>query len=327
MEVVSENKYINIFSSSHNKLPQKIQIRFGCFFLNFNHFDEYLCRVKYSGIMKTFKTKSELTKVLDIQRDKKRSIGFVPTMGALHDGHISLVKMAQDRNDVVVVSIFVNPIQFNNPEDLKKYPRTFEKDAAMLEANGVDYIFYPEVEEMYPGKIVEKYDFGDLETVLEGAFRPGHFNGVGVVVKRLFEIVKPNRAYFGKKDFQQLAIIRNLVEIESIPVEIVPGETKRENDGLAMSSRNVRLSRLERTLAPQIYANLKYTKVNKAEKTPQELEEAAIENLSNNFDVEYFKICDGHSLQRILSWKETDYPVALVAAHLGNVRLIDNMEL
>lgn len=277
--------------------------------------------------MKTVKTKSDLAKLLDLHRDKKENIGFVPTMGALHDGHISLVKMARERNKVVVVSIFVNPIQFNNPEDLKKYPRTFEEDAALLKDNGVDYVFYPEVHEMYPEEAKEKYDFGSLEKVLEGAFRPGHFNGVGVVVKRLFDIVNPDQSFFGKKDFQQLAIIRKLVEIENIPVEIIAGETKREKDGLAMSSRNIRLTKYERTLAPQIYANLQYTKVNKTEKTPLEIEEAAIANLSSNFDVEYFKICDGHSLQSISSWEETDYPVALVAAHLGKVRLIDNLEL
>lgn len=277
--------------------------------------------------MKTYKKIADLKNQLLAHKQEKESVGFVPTMGALHEGHISLVKMAREKNDIVVVSIFVNPIQFNNPEDLDKYPRTFEADAAMLDASGVNYIFYPEVEEMYPEENTEKYDFGSLEDVLEGAFRPGHFNGVGVVVKKLFEIVEPNQAYFGKKDFQQLAIIRKLVEIENIPVEIIAGETKRERDGLAMSSRNIRLTRFERTLAPQIYANLQYTKVNKTEKTPTELEEAAIANLSSNFDVEYFKICDGLSLQSISSWGDSNYPVALVAAHLGKVRLIDNLEL
>ena len=277
--------------------------------------------------MKVLNKKTEIKEALNQDKAVGKSIGFVPTMGALHDGHISLVKMARERNDIVVVSVFVNPIQFNNPEDLNKYPRTFEEDSRLLQEAGVDYVFYPSVEEMYPEEATETYNFGDLEKVLEGAFRPGHFNGVGVVVKRLFDIVQPNQAYFGKKDFQQLAIIRKLVEIENIPVEIVPGETKREKDGLAMSSRNVRLTRFERTIAPQIYANLKYTKVNKTEKSPKELEDAAIANLSSNFDVEYFKICDGNSLQSISSWEETDYPVALVAAHLGKVRLIDNMEL
>jgi pantoate--beta-alanine ligase len=277
--------------------------------------------------METFKKIADLKSQIRIRKNENKSVGFVPTMGALHEGHISLVKMARERNDVVVVSIFVNPIQFNNPEDLDKYPRTFEEDALLLKEAGVDYIFYPEVKEMYPEEVKETYDFGSLAEVLEGAFRPGHFNGVGVVVKRLFDIVEPNQAYFGKKDFQQLAIIRKLVEIENIPVEIIAGETKREHDGLAMSSRNVRLTRLERTKAPQIFANLQYTKVNQTEKSPKELEEAAIQNLSSNFNVEYFKICDGNSLQGITSWEETNYPVALVAANIGTVRLIDNLEL
>jgi pantoate--beta-alanine ligase len=193
--------------------------------------------------MNIFSTKAAVISELDAIRKNGKSIGFVPTMGALHQGHISLVKMARQRNDVVVVSIFVNPIQFNKKEDLIKYPRTLNQDLALLESAKVDIVFNPTVEEMYPNKTSEKFDFGDLGKVLEGAFRPGHFNGVAVVVKRLFEIVRPHQAYFGKKDFQQLAIIRKLVEMENIPVEIVPGETKREADGLAMSSRNVRLSK------------------------------------------------------------------------------------
>lgn len=277
--------------------------------------------------MKTINKIIPLQSEIKIRKGQGKTIGFVPTMGALHEGHISLVQMARNDCDVVVVSIFVNPTQFNNPEDLKKYPRTFEEDAAMLEEAGVDYIFYPEVEEMYPERATEEYDFGGLEKVLEGAFRPGHFNGVALVVKKLFDIVKADKSYFGKKDFQQLAIIRKLVEIENIPIEVIAGETKRENDGLAMSSRNVRLTRLERTKAAQLFANLQFTKVNKTEKTPLELEELAIENLSTNFEVEYFKICDGNSLKSIASWDETDYPVALVAANIGQVRLIDNLEL
>lgn len=277
--------------------------------------------------MKTYTKINELQSELKGIKSQGKSIGFVPTMGALHQGHISLVEMARVDNDIVVVSVFVNPIQFNNPEDLKKYPRTFEADAAMLKEARVDYIFYPEVEEMYPEEVTKVYDFGALEKVMEGAFRSGHFNGVAVVVKKLFDVVEADKAYFGKKDFQQLAIIRKLVEIENIPIQIIAGETKREKDGLAMSSRNIRLTRLERTRAPQIYANLQFTKVNKTDKTPSELEELAIENLSSNFEVEYFKICDGNSLQSITSWDETDYPVALVAANIGQVRLIDNLEL
>ncbi len=277
--------------------------------------------------MKTFKTITDLKAQLQQHIKSSQSIGLVPTMGALHQGHISLVNMAQEWNDVVVVSIFVNPIQFNNPDDLKKYPRTFEEDAKQLEKAGVDYIFSPEVEEMYPEEAKEIFDFGPLENVLEGAFRPGHFNGVGVVVKRLFDIVEPHQAYFGKKDFQQLAIIRKLVEIENISVEIVAGETKREADGLAMSSRNVRLSENDREKAPQLYINLQLAQEEKENSCPTEIEELALTNLQADFEVEYFKICDGNSLQEITSWEETDYPVALVAAHIGGVRLIDNLEL
>lgn len=256
-----------------------------------------------------------------------KSIGFVPTMGALHEGHISLVEMARANNDVVVVSIFVNPIQFNNPDDLEKYPRTFETDAALLEKASCDYIFYPSVHEMYPEEVTRKYDFGALETVMEGAFRPGHFNGVAVVVKKLFDIVLADRAYFGKKDFQQLAIIRKLVEIDQIPVEIIAGETKREKDGLAMSSRNRRLTKVERRQAPQIYSTLQWVQSYRNEKKPKLLEEEALSRLSKHFKPEYFKIVDGHSLQAIEEWSDTDYPVACVAAHLGAVRLIDNLEL
>jgi pantoate--beta-alanine ligase len=277
--------------------------------------------------MNIFSTKAAVILELDAIRKNGKSIGFVPTMGALHQGHISLVKMARQRNDVVVVSIFVNPIQFNKKEDLIKYPRTLNQDLALLESAKVDIVFNPTVEEMYPNKTSEKFDFGDLGKVMEGAFRPGHFNGVAVVVKRLFEIVRPHQAYFGKKDFQQLAIIRKLVEMENIPVEIVPGETKREADGLAMSSRNVRLSKIERSKATQIYETLRYAKKSKGKKRPGELEEAAKEKLSPDFELEYFKICEGHSLKSITSWEETDYPVALVAAYIGKVRLIDNLEL
>lgn len=256
-----------------------------------------------------------------------KSIGFVPTMGALHEGHISLVEMARANTDVVVVSIFVNPIQFNNPDDLEKYPRTFETDAALLEKASCDYIFYPSVHEMYPEEVTRKYDFGALETVMEGAFRPGHFNGVAVVVKKLFDIVLADRAYFGKKDFQQLAIIRKLVEIDQIPIEIIAGETKREKDGLAMSSRNRRLTKVERRQAPQIYSTLQWVQSFMNEKKPKLLEEEALSRLSKDFKPEYFKIVDGHSLQAIEEWSDTDYPVACVAAHLGAVRLIDNLEL
>lgn len=277
--------------------------------------------------MNTFNKISDLQKELQAQRNKGKTIGFVPTMGALHLGHISLVHQARAACDIVVVSIFVNPIQFNNPEDLDKYPRTFEADAQLLEEASCDYIFYPTVEEMYPVKVTKKYDFGSLETVMEGAFREGHFNGVGVVVNKLFEIVNADKAFFGKKDFQQLAIIRRLVEIENLAVEIIAGETMRECDGLAMSSRNVRLAEEERTFAPEIFNTLSWVKENIGNHSPDELMEEAMKKLSVHFKPEYFQIVDGLSLQMIHSWEETDYPVACLAAQLGKVRLIDNMEL
>jgi len=277
--------------------------------------------------MKIFETIKQIQFYIETAREKGGNIGFVPTMGALHQGHISLVQAAREENDVVVVSIFVNPIQFNNPDDLDKYPRTLEQDSAMLKSEGCDAIFYPSVTEMYPKKVSKNYDFGALAKVLEGACRPGHFNGVGIVVKKLFDIITADKAYFGKKDFQQLAIIRKLVQLENIPIEIVACDTMREKDGLAMSSRNRRLSKRERAIAPLIYQTLKMVKKEMDHKSPKELEGLALDALQPNFKTEYFKLADGHSLQAINSWEETDYHVALVAASLGDVRLIDNMEL
>jgi len=277
--------------------------------------------------MNTYNKIQDLQSELQAQRLQGKTIGFVPTMGALHAGHISLVQQARAACDIVVVSIFVNPIQFNNPEDLNKYPRTFETDAKLLEEATCDYIFYPTVEEMYPEKVTQKYDFGSLETVMEGAFREGHFNGVGVVVNKLFEIVNANKAFFGKKDFQQLAIIRRLVEIEKLEVEIIAGETMRDCDGLAMSSRNVRLTAEQRAFAPEIFSTLSWVKENMENHSPTELMQEAEKKLTVHFKPEYFQIVDGLSLQMITSWAETTYPVACVAAHLGQVRLIDNMEL
>ena len=277
--------------------------------------------------MKTYHTIKQIQEYISLEKSQGKTIGFIPTMGALHDGHLSLVRAAKENNDIIVVSIFVNPIQFNNPDDLKKYPRTIERDSAMLEEESCDAIFYPSVEEMYPKAITKKYDFGALENVLEGEFRPGHFNGVAVVVAKLFDIVRANQAFFGKKDFQQLAIIRKLVEIDKIPIEIIACDTKREEDGLAMSSRNIRLSAEERKQAPLIYQTLQMVKENKENKSPEELEALALNLLEGVFKPEYFKIANGHSLQPISKWADTDYPVALVAAFLGDVRLIDNLEL
>ncbi|HAG16353.1 MAG TPA: pantoate--beta-alanine ligase [Bacteroidales bacterium] len=277
--------------------------------------------------MLVFERKNELVAFVRNAKDQGKTIGFVPTMGALHAGHLSLVKISVEQCDMTIASIFVNPIQFNNPKDLEKYPRTFDADSKMLEEAGCDIIFHPSIEEMYPTEAVEKFDFGQLETVMEGAFRPGHFNGVAVVVKRLFEIVNPDKAYFGKKDFQQLAIVKALVKQIQFPVEIIGMETVREPDGLAMSSRNIRLSPDERIKAVEISKVLKFILENKSQYSPLLLEAQAIDRLSKNFKVEYIQIVDGDSLQPISSWNQTDYPVVCAAAFLGEVRLIDNLEL
>lgn len=277
--------------------------------------------------MQVFTQKTDLVTFVNAAKSKGKSIGFVPTMGALHAGHLTLVSKSVSQCDITVVSIFVNPIQFNNPEDLEKYPRTFETDARLLEESGCDAVFYPSVEEMYPTKEIEQFDFGDLEQVMEGACRPGHFNGVAVVVKRLFDLVQPDKAFFGKKDFQQLAIIRALVKQINSPVQIIGIDTVREKDGLAMSSRNQRLSPQEREKAVMLSQTLQYIKDNKSVFKPQQLEAEASVRLDHDFKVDYVEIVDGHSLQPIEEWSDTNYPVVCVAASIGAVRLIDNLEL
>jgi len=277
--------------------------------------------------MYVFEQKAELNKFINQAKAEGKSIGFVPTMGALHAGHIALITEAVGQCDIVVASIFVNPIQFNNPDDLKKYPRTFESDRKMLEEADCDAVFYPSVEEMYPTKVVEKFNFGSLETVMEGAKRPGHFNGVAVVVKRLFDLVQPDFAFFGKKDFQQLAIIRALVKQMKSDIHIIGLDTVREKDGLAMSSRNTRLSKQERKTAVELSKALNFIKQNKNAFDPAHLESEAINMLKTNFSVEYIQIVDGNNLHPISDWNQTNYPVVCAAAFLGDVRLIDNLEL
>lgn len=274
-------------------------------------------------------------KIADIQQEVKslrnngKSIGFVPTMGALHQGHISLVDRCVKENDIVVASIFVNPIQFNNAADLKNYPRTIEEDLKKLENAGCNLVFIPSVEEMYPEKVTESYDFGDLETVMEGKFRPGHFNGVAVVVKRLFDIAMPHKAYFGQKDFQQLAIIRALVEKINYNIDIIACPTIREDDGLAMSSRNLLLSSERRKSAIRISKALfdakKYGKQLTVEDTKKQV--VSYIEKDKNLEVEYFEIVDSRTLQSIHTWTETDEITACVAVQNGDVRLIDNVPL
>jgi pantoate--beta-alanine ligase len=273
----------------------------------------------------------ETSEYLKNQGKKGLSIGFVPTMGALHEGHLKLVKQSKQENDLTVCSIFVNPIQFNNPTDLEKYPRTLENDLKMLEDACCDVVFTPEASEMYPAGEIYKLDidFGSLDKVMEGKFRPGHFEGVAKVVKKLFDIVVPTRAYFGKKDFQQLAVVTSMVKQLALPIEIIPCETVREKDGLAMSSRNTRLTRVERSLAPRIYQVLLEVKTKAGHVPVGELKEWAITSLheSPEFRVEYFEIGHAASLMPLSDWNSKEPAVAFVAVFLGEVRLIDNIEL
>jgi pantoate--beta-alanine ligase len=251
------------------------------------------------------RTKTELQDTLKAQGTNP-IIGFVPTMGGLHEGHLSLVRQARRENEVVVASVFVNPIQFNNAEDLEKYPRDLERDLKMLQAVGCDIVFAPEDSEMYPEAPTESYDFGTLETVMEGAFRPGHFNGVAVVVKRLFDLVNPTTAYFGEKDFQQLALIRALVEKENLAVEIVACPTIREHDGLAMSSRNTRLPAEDRRIAPQIQKILRDCRDLVDSFTPTQVKTYAEEQLKKipRTKLEYFEIVNAKTLQPITDWSD-----------------------
>ncbi len=278
--------------------------------------------------MQILNTISETQQYLKAQQRAGKTIGFVPTMGALHAGHISLIEQAKAENDLAVCSIFVNPTQFNNPEDLKKYPRTLERDCEMLLPAGCDVVFAPSAEEMYPSLPQLKMDFGTLETVMEGKFRPGHFNGVGIVVSKLFNIVKPEKAYFGLKDLQQVAVIRRMVQDLSFDLEIIPCPTLRETDGLAMSSRNTRLSPEARALAPQIYKALNLAKEKlQSGASVIEMQIAVNEHFANypEFELEYFEAADFDTLLPIET-KIADAKTALcVAAFLGGVRLIDNI--
>ncbi len=280
--------------------------------------------------MKLFTTRAGTTAAIKKLRDEGKTIGFVPTMGALHQGHLSLMEKAKAENDILVVSIFVNPIQFNNKSDLEKYPRNLEKDKRLLQSVGCNILFHPSAEEMYPeGEVAEKYDFGELETVMEGKFRPGHFNGVAVVVKRLFDVVLPHKAYFGEKDYQQLAIIKKLVEKENLPVKIIPCPIVREENGLAMSSRNERLTPEQRNEAAFIYKTLQLAKKRKEDICPLPLKQMIynIFDANENFRLEYFEIADEDTLKPITAWGQTKKPRAFVAVWMNDVRLIDNISL
>ncbi|NVO08444.1 MAG: pantoate--beta-alanine ligase [Bacteroidales bacterium] len=271
-------------------------------------------------------TISETKKVLENHRSTGKTIGFVPTMGALHQGHISLVNRAVNENDTVIVSLFVNPTQFNDKSDLKNYPRTPESDIKLLKESGVHYIFMPSEQEIYPEKDTRVFDFGLLDKVMEGEHRPGHFNGVAQVVSRLFDIVEPHRAYFGQKDFQQLAIIRYLVKQLKLKIEIIACPILRESDGLAMSSRNLLLEPDKRKSAPIIYKTLSEARNKVNELSVKDLIYWVIANINKdpNLAVEYFSLVDSETLQPISNWEDSSSVIGCIAVKAGNVRLIDN---
>jgi pantoate--beta-alanine ligase len=279
-----------------------------------------------------FKRAIDLSKSLDLQLKKGNKISFVPTMGALHPGHISLIEAARKDNNLVVSSIFVNPTQFNNPTDFEKYPVTIEKDIAMLEGNGCDLLFLPSVDEIYPAGTEQKkeYELGFLETILEGRFRPGHYQGVCMVVHRLLEIVQPDILYLGQKDYQQCMVIKKLLGLTGLSrkIEIKICPTLREADGLAMSSRNMRLSEEERKRAVAIWQSLSFIKENQQSSSPGELKVQAVAKLeAADFKVDYVEIADANDLSPINEWKENQNPMAFIAAYLNDIRLIDNMPL
>lgn len=270
----------------------------------------------------------DLKNYLSGEREKKNSIGFVPTMGALHEGHLSLVKRCRADNNICVASIFVNPTQFNNKSDLETYPRTPDKDLALLEKAGCDYVFIPSVEEMYPEPDIRQFDFGTISSVMEGAHRPGHFNGVAQIVSKLFYAVEPDRAYFGEKDYQQIAVIRAMVRQLRLPVEVVACPILREADGLAMSSRNLHLTPAQREKAPLIAKTLKESTTFAGKKSVAEVIDFVVTTLNKepSLHVEYFEIADADTLEPIKHWADSGHPMGFIVVHCGDVRLIDNIK-
>lgn len=288
---------------------------------------EFQICVKLAAIMKLIHSIKELQSELAVHRERGANIGLVPTMGALHAGHVSLVERCVDENAVTVVSIFVNPTQFNDKNDLLKYPRTLEADCQLLEPVGVTIVFAPSVDEIYPEPDTRQFSYAPLDTVMEGAFRPGHFNGVCQIVSKLFDMVAPKRAYFGEKDFQQLAIIRAMVRQMEYPIEIIGCPIVREPDGLAMSSRNTRLSAEERITSLNIsrilFESQEFAKSHTLAETKAMVEEgiAAVEGLR----LEYFEIVDADTMQSVQEWSDANSIVGCITVFCGEVRLIDNI--
>lgn len=277
--------------------------------------------------MKVFESVKELRAELD--KAEQSGIGFVPTMGALHAGHRSLVERARRENGTVVVSVFVNPTQFNDKNDLKHYPRTPEADARLLEEAGADFVLMPTVEEIYPQPDTRQFDFGLIDKVMEGATRPGHFNGVAQVVSRLFDIVRPARAYFGEKDFQQIAVIKSMVAQLALPIEIVECAIVRGEDGLALSSRNTLLDAAHRAAAPHIYATLRAAVAQSQEMAPARLKEWVTAEVERNplLKVIYYQSVDARTMQEVAAWDDSPRIQGCIAIQAGDIRLIDNIRI
>ena len=278
--------------------------------------------------MEVIQTKAELQGRIKTLKKSGNKIGFVPTMGALHPGHISLIHCCNRENDITVVSIFVNPTQFNERNDFEKYPRNIEQDITKLKNQQCDIIFTPSEDEMYPTPDKRTFDFGNLDKILEGYHRPGHFNGVAQIVSKLFDFVKPHTAYFGEKDFQQLIIIRELVKKEGHDIQVIGCPIIREEDGLAMSSRNSRLNNEERKTAAQISEILFNSKSKQGEMSIEEIKKWVTKTLNKNphINVEYFEIVNEKNLIPVQSWSESDSIRGLIAAWVGDIRLIDNIK-
>ena len=280
--------------------------------------------------MQVFHKIVELQNKLFEDRKNGKSVGLVPTMGALHEGHASSVKKSVKDNDITVVSVFVNPTQFNDPKDLSSYPRDIEADCKLLEEVGADYVFTPSVEEMYPTPDTRHFEFPPISTVMEGAHRPGHFNGVCQVVSRLFYITRPDKAYFGEKDWQQIAVVKAMVRSLNLNVKIVECPIIRDTDGLARSSRNALLSADEREIAPNIFKALKESIEYSKKHNINETHDYVVEKINsvNGLEVEYFEIVDGNTLQRVSDWNDSEYIVGCITVYCGKrpVRLIDHIK-
>ena len=279
--------------------------------------------------MQLIHTKKDLATFLARERAQGKTVGLVPTMGALHQGHASLVKRSVAENDTTVVSVFLNPTQFNDPTDLEKYPRTLEADCRLLEACGAQAVFAPSVKEMYPEPDTRRFSYPPTDSVMEGAYRPGHFNGVCQIVSKLFEAVQPDRAYFGEKDFQQIAVIRRMVDDLGFKLEIIPCPVIREESGLAMSSRNTLLAADEKAIAPKIYQTMKASVALMGEKTVKEVHDFVVSEINGveGLEVQYYSIVDGRSLTEVGDWAESDDIVGCITVYCGKqpIRLIDHI--